>query len=233
MLGDFLEISLATRDILESLEFYRKLGFSEAPAGSSWKHPYTVVTDGRLYLGLHRRDAVSPAMSFVLPELRKRMEDFEALGVEFDVCNIELHAFNELGFLDKDGQRVTLLEARTYSPVHDAHLPPTVCGYFLEYRLSVRSLMSSARFWETMGFILGEVMEAPEPHVEASWGGINLRLVQAARPRPPTLVFSNPNLDAAAAVLEMRGIDLQNDKEGLRLTAPEGLNLLLQPEEEP
>jgi hypothetical protein len=231
MLGDFLELSLTTVDILVSIEFYRKLGFSEAPAGSSWKHPYTVMTDGRLYLGLHKREAVSPAMSFVLPELRKRMEDFEALGVEFDVCNIELHHFNELGFLDTDGQRVTLLEARTYSPVHDAHLPPTVCGYFQRYRLCVRSLALSARFWEAMGFIMGDVVEKPEPHVEASWGGINLEFRQSARPFAPTLVFSNPNLDAASAVLEMRGLTQQTDMEGLRLTTPEGLTLLLLPEE--
>ena len=61
MLGDFLEISLATRDILGSLDFYRKLGFVEAPVRETWQHPYTVVTDGRLYIGLHARDAVSPA----------------------------------------------------------------------------------------------------------------------------------------------------------------------------
>ena len=145
MLGDFLEISLATRDILASIEFYRKLDFSEAPAGSTWKHPYTVMTDGRLYIGLHQRDIASPGLSFVLPDLTRRMAGFEALGLEFAICNIELHHFNELGFLDPDGQLVTLLEARTYSPVHDAHLRPTLCGYFQEYSVSVRNRAASVR----------------------------------------------------------------------------------------
>ena len=113
MLGEFLEISLSTRDILASVEFYRKLGFSEAPAGDSWKHPYTVMTDGRLYIGLHKRDAASPSLSFVLPDLMRRMAGFETLGIEFAVSNIELHHFNELGFLDPDGRMITLLEART------------------------------------------------------------------------------------------------------------------------
>ncbi len=58
MLGDFLEVSLTTADLLGSIEFYRKLGFQEAPAGSTWRHPYTVMTDGRHpHIGLHKREA--------------------------------------------------------------------------------------------------------------------------------------------------------------------------------
>ena len=227
MLGDFLEVSLSTRDILASVEFYHKLGFSEAPTGDSWKHPYTVMTDGRLYIGLHRRDAPSPALSFVLPELTRRMGGFEALGIEFAVNNIELHHFNELGFLDPDGQMVTLLEARTYSPVHDAHLPPTLCGYFMEYRLPVRDRAASMRFWESLGLIVEPGEDSG--YAQASWAGINLGLSQAARRRGPELVFAHSALDEIEPLLELRGLTIQNDADGLRLPTPEGITLLLRP----
>ena len=58
MLGRFLEISLHTPDIQESLEFYESLGFAQASVGEIWPHPYAVVTDGRLFLGLHGLDIV-------------------------------------------------------------------------------------------------------------------------------------------------------------------------------
>src|SRR5882724_7201887 len=151
MLGDFLEISLTTSDMLASLDFYQKLGFMEAPVRDTWKHPYTVVTDGRLYLGLHARDAPSPALSFALPELRRHLPELEALGIEFEFCNIELHRFNEVGFLDPDGGLVALLEARTYSPVHPSQVKDTLCGYFLEYRLPVRDVAATLAFWESLG----------------------------------------------------------------------------------
>ncbi len=51
MLGRFLEFSLATPDIQASLDFYTKLGFSQAEVGEAWLHPYAVVTDGRICLG--------------------------------------------------------------------------------------------------------------------------------------------------------------------------------------
>ena len=49
-LGRFLEISLATPVIRESLEFYESLGFVQAATGETWSHPYAVVTDGHLFI---------------------------------------------------------------------------------------------------------------------------------------------------------------------------------------
>ena len=229
MLGEFLEISLATPDMLRSLEFYRQLGFAEAPTGGAGKHPYTVITDGRLYLGLHKQADRVHGLSFVLQELRHHLAGFQTLGIEFDFCEIGLDQFNRLGFRDPEGGMVTLLEARTYSPVHASHVQPTLCGYFLEYRLPVGDLAASARFWESLGLI---VETAPDgASAQASWAGINLALVQAGRRARPALVFANPDLDAANALLEMRGLDPHNETGAIRVATPEGIDLLLQAED--
>ena len=39
MLGRFLEISVHAPDIVGSLEFYERLGFTQASAGETWQHP--------------------------------------------------------------------------------------------------------------------------------------------------------------------------------------------------
>jgi catechol 2,3-dioxygenase-like lactoylglutathione lyase family enzyme len=223
MLGDFLEFSLATRDILASLEFYQKLGFVEAPARETWRHPYTVVTDGRLYLGLHQRELASPALSFALPELRKRLPDLESLGVEFEFCNIELHRFNEVGFRDPDGGLVALLEARTYSPVHSE--VQTLCGYFVEYRLPARDPAATLAFWEKLGLIATPAEDSQPAQV--NWGGINITLEGFGPWARPALLFANGDLGETEALLEMRGLPIQKDARGLSLMTPEGLNLLL------
>jgi catechol 2,3-dioxygenase-like lactoylglutathione lyase family enzyme len=226
MLGDFLEISLSCRDILASLEFYRKLGFVEAPAREAWKHPYAVVTDGRLYIGLHAREAAPPALSFALPELRGHLSALEALGIEFDYCNIELHRFNEVGFPHPDGGLVALLEARTYSPVHSE--VQTLCGYFLEYRLPVQDEDATLKFWDALG-LMADKDETGQARV--SWGGINIVLEPRNARSRPALVFANSDLDVAASLCEMRGLTMQNDTRGVHLTTPEGLTLTLQPED--
>ncbi|HEY4128671.1 MAG TPA: hypothetical protein VGN70_11530 [Gammaproteobacteria bacterium] len=225
MVGDFLEISLSTRDILASLEFYRKLGFVEAPVREAWQHPYTVVTDGRLYIGLHARDGLPPALSFALPDLRNHLPKLEALALEFSYCNIELHRFNEVGFPDPDGGLVALLEARTYSPVHASQVQVTLCGYFLEYRLPARDPAATLAFWEKLGLIATPAEDGQPPQV--SWGGINISLTSFGPQAKPLLVFVCADIVETEALLEMRGLSIQNDAQGLRVTTPEGLTLLL------
>ena len=52
-LGRYLEFSLPTPDILDSLGFYQMRVFSELEIGDVWSHKYAVVTDGVLGIGLH------------------------------------------------------------------------------------------------------------------------------------------------------------------------------------
>src|SRR5580692_12167015 len=84
MLGRFLEFSLATPDIQASLDFYLSLGFTSADVGDAWPHPYAVVTDGRICLGLHQQAMPAPSLTFVKPGLLKYLEVLERRGIEFE-----------------------------------------------------------------------------------------------------------------------------------------------------
>jgi hypothetical protein len=71
MLGRFLEVSVQAADVQASVEFYESLGFVQATVGDALTHPYAVVTDGRLYIGLHDWQLPSPILTWVLPDVRK------------------------------------------------------------------------------------------------------------------------------------------------------------------
>ena len=45
-IGHFLEFSVQTPNILESLHFYKSLGFTELESNDVYSHKYTVVSDG-------------------------------------------------------------------------------------------------------------------------------------------------------------------------------------------
>ena len=82
MLGRFHEISIQTKDIRASVEFYERLGFSQAETGETWTHPYGVLTDGRIFLGLHQIPFDSPALSFVHAEVARYAAQLAAQGVK-------------------------------------------------------------------------------------------------------------------------------------------------------
>jgi hypothetical protein len=233
MLGRFLEISLHTPAIQESLEFYERLGFVQAPVGETWPHPYAVVTDGRLFLGLHGSVVRSPALTFVLPELAHGVEQLRELGVSFDQERLGSDVFNQVGFRDPAGVSVNLLEARTFSPPQlDAVV--TTCGYFSEFGVPVKDTETARSFWEPLGFVAMEEELKPLARTTLTSDRLNLAFYRTRVFRQPLLTFEDPNMRERLARLRERGFALSDempdsldDSTNGVLIAPEGTRLLL------
>src|SRR6202051_5387933 len=96
VLGRFLEFSIVTPDIRASLDFYGKLGFSQAEVGEAWTHPYAVLTDGRICLGFHLEPTFEASTTFVKPDLLKHLDGLERLGLKFAFRRLANHGFKEI-----------------------------------------------------------------------------------------------------------------------------------------
>ena len=116
MLGRFLEVSVETRDIRESVAFWERLGFSQCQTGDTWTHPYGVLTDGRIAIGLLEYRFPSPALTFVHAGLARHAGELESAGFVLAFRKLSDDAFNEVGLRDPARQMIAVLEARTYSP---------------------------------------------------------------------------------------------------------------------
>jgi catechol 2,3-dioxygenase-like lactoylglutathione lyase family enzyme len=232
MLGRFLEISVYTPDIQASLEFYESLGFVQASVGEAWPHPYAVVTDGRLFLGLHGAPMRSPAITFVLPELARGIDRLRGLGVQFDEERIGNDVFNRATFTDPTGMCVNVLEARTFSPPADVR--PTTCGYFVEFGVPVRDTAVGRAFWESLGFVAMEEETQPFARVPLTSDRLNLGLYRTRAFREPLLAFEDPDMRERLTRLRERGFELldempdsMDESTNAVLRAPEGTRLLL------
>lgn len=233
MLGRFLEISIHAPDVPASLSFYEALGFVQAPVGDGWTHPYAVVTDGRLHLGLHGHPIESPALTWVQPGLAAHAPRLRSLGIEFTVERLGEDSLNELGFLDPSGQRITLLEARTFSPPSLAPNHATQLGYFEEFGLPTTDLDRATQFWDALGFVAFDPVRAPFTKVVAAGRDLNVALCDVDL-RAPVLTFSDPAMAERIAILREQGhrfverLPRGMDPRGTALLeAPEGSWLLL------
>ena len=233
MLGRFLEIGIATQDIRASVEFYERLGFTQAQTGDTWPHPYGVLTDGRIYVGLHQSRLDSPAITFVRPGMAGHLAALEGAGVELATVNIGSEVFNEVGFHDPAGHAVRLLEARTYSPADRSALETSRCGGFGWLSLPVADFEAVRSFWEALGLVAAEE-EHPFPHVSLKSDGLDLALHRPRFFAEPLLVFRDRDMPERIAGLRELGVGpLQPPPRGLDakanavLTAPEGTALLL------
>jgi catechol 2,3-dioxygenase-like lactoylglutathione lyase family enzyme len=232
VLGRFLELSLATPDIRASLDFYTKLGFSQAEAGDAWPHPYAVVTDGRICLGLHQDTSQGPSMTFVKPGLLKHLDALEDLGVEFEFRHLGNDVFNEVGWLDPSGHSVRLVEARTFSPSKRTALDMSQCGYFLEIALPTADAAAATAYWERLGFVGIDEPDDRLPHVSCTSDTIDLGLYDPGYLRRPALRFEVDDVKETSARLAGLGIApataaALRSMPSTLLNAPEGTPLLL------
>lgn len=230
MLGRFHEISIATADIRASVEFYESLGFTQAPTTDTWSHPYGVLTDGRLFIGLHQRRAPTPALTFVLPGIATHLATFEGHGVALTVCRTGDEVFNEIGFLDPFGQAVTVLEARTYSPVAREPSELSLCGYFSELSMPARNFETAKVFWEPLGFVATEEAETPYVHLPFTSDHLDIAFHRPRTFDVPMLVFRDPEMPARVAQLRDQGTRMSDSVELPRGLDPESNALIESPD---
>ncbi len=234
MIGRFLEISIPVDDILESIAFYEKLGFVQAATGETWPHPYAVLTDGRLYLGLHQSSLPALTLTYMQPDLARHAERLRASGFELVDERLDGESFNHASLVDPTGQRITLVEARTFSPLLLDHGQESSLGYFAEYGLPVRDFEAATSFWESLGFI--SLVETKEPFLRRTLTSdrLNVGLYRTRALRMPVLTFEDVDMKRRLDVLRRKGIELLDDMPdsldaatNAVIKAPEGTRLLL------
>lgn len=234
-LGRFLEVSIAAADVAESLAFYESLGFVQATAGEAWPHAYAVVTDGRLCLGLHAQEPQAPLLTWVAPGLRARLDQFAALGIEPEAVSLDDLSLHQALLRSPSGQRLRLIEARTFSPPVLAPSHATRLGYFDEFAWSASGpeFAEATSFWEPLGFVAFEPVTEPFGKIVASSRDINLALYDLDL-RTPVLVFSAAGMAGRIDELRDRGYRFAprlpralGELGAALLEAPEGTALLL------
>jgi catechol 2,3-dioxygenase-like lactoylglutathione lyase family enzyme len=240
VLGRFLEFSIPVHDIRASLEFYGKLGFSEAAAGEAWSHPYAVLTDGRICLGFHQNSSFAPSTTFVMPDLLQHLDGFAQLVQEFEFRRLGNDVFNEIGWLDPSGHLIRLVEARTFSPSKRKAVEESRCGYFREIGLPTSSRDTAKAHWEQFGFVGIDESDAKLPHISCTSDTIDIGLYDPAHLPGPTLIFEVDDFNGTLAHLDQDGIKRDGRLPGpLRsmraalLTAPEGTSILIAAAQDP
>ena len=234
--GRFHELSLATGDIRASVEFYERLGFSQAATTDAYAHPYGVLTDGRIYIGLHQRRAASPILTFVRPGVATALAEFAALGIGLTVCRTGEEVFNEIGFEGPHGESVRVIEARTYSPAGRSAREVSLCGDFAQLSLPATDFAAARSFWEPLGFVATDEAQAPYAHLPLTSDALELAFHRPRTFEAALLVFRAPDMGERIERLRAFGLAEEALPRGIAretsalLSSPEGTQLLLLPD---
>jgi len=215
--GRFLELSMPVLDIRKSLEWYRLLGFQECAVGDIYDYHYAVVTDGRVFIGLHSAGIEDICLTFVRPELSLHFKELQALGLDVSDIYRGDECFHQLILHDPAGLQVRLIEARTFSPSVEDRAPLT--GQIRNLGISARYPDEARDFWQHGGFSAHDDDES----IELLTPGMTLRL--HAGTSAPQLNFLCPDKHTLIKLLIKEEQRYQQRGELISLTSPEGLRL--------
>ena len=233
MLGRFHEISIETADIAGSVAFYERLGFTQCGTTDTWQHPYGVLTDGRLFLGLHQFKFPSPTITYVRPGIAQHAHAIEKHGVELAWKRVGDDVFNEVGFLDPSGQTVRVQEAATHFASDREGRDSSLCGDFAEFSVPSGEFEPMRAFWEPLGFVAMDETDAPYPRMSMTSDHLDLAVHRSRTHDAPMLVFTAPDMGERIERLRTLGCESGELPRGLDprhnalLAAPEGTALLL------
>jgi catechol 2,3-dioxygenase-like lactoylglutathione lyase family enzyme len=239
VLGRFHEIGISTADIRASVDFYERLGFSQAHTADTWSHPYGVLTDGRIFLGLHQSSFDSPTLTFVHADVARYARELESQGIQLAYQHTADHEFNSIALYDPSGLMLVLIEARTYSPVLRRPERVSLCGYFEEFSIPSTDFEAAKVFWEPLGFVATQESELPYPHLALTSDHLDIAFHAPRSLAQATLVFRDRGMHERLAKLRdlapgtwreaPNGLD---PRANALLTAPEGTQLLFLEEED-
>jgi catechol 2,3-dioxygenase-like lactoylglutathione lyase family enzyme len=232
MLGHFLEYSAAAQPLADSFEFFGTLGFTNLPVGDLLSHPYLVLFDGALAVGLHDREQEGPRLTFVRPNLREYVRPLRRLGIEFSHERLRESEFNSVGFTDPGGQSIALIEARTFPPGEPRGQSVAICGTLVELSLPAADLRESTRFWEALGLVAVASGELPHRWQRLQGRGVTLGLHETHC--RPGLSYRCNDLAARVEYLRAKGVGARSGspladlgQPAATLAAPDGTVLYL------
>jgi len=234
--GTFHEFSVTVDDMRDAVEFYERLGFTQATTTDAFTHPYGVLTDARLFIGLHQRSGPSPMLTFVRPGIAASLAAFATAGIRLSRCRTGEEVFNEIAFSDPCGHEVAVLEARTYSPVARDATELSLCGDFAEVSLPAQDFASAQAFWEPLGFVAAEEAQLPYPHLTLTSDHLDLAFHAPEVCARPMLLFRAADMGARVERLRTLGFtpgpappQVSAGAGSALLEAPGGTPLLLLP----
>ena len=234
MLGRFHEISVETKDIAESVAFYERLGFTQCGTTDTWTHPYGVLTDGKLFLGLHQFKFLSPTLSYVHAGVADHAPTIEKLGIELAWKRVGEDAFNEIGFIDPSGQAVRVQEAPTHFSSDKDGRDTSLCGDFAEFSLPAAEFEPLRAFWEPLGFVAMGESDAPYVRMSMTSDHIDLAVHRPRTLDRPMLVFAAADMGERIERIKALGIESSDalprgldPRHCALIEAPEGTALLL------
>ncbi len=186
MIGRFHEVSVHAPDLLASLAFYERLGFTQVTAGEAFAYPYAVVADGRLAIGLHGHElpAVAAALLRAARIARSASRRSSAAASRSSTGGSATTSSTRRAWRRPARPCACSRRARIHPP-RSAPARPRASAGSRSTRCRSGDLKDAEAAFERLGFVPAEEGDEPYPHIGMTSDSLNVALLGAGLAEAP------------------------------------------------
>ncbi|MEY3386266.1 MAG: hypothetical protein RIR53_1077 [Bacteroidota bacterium] len=206
-LNSAVRLELSSRDLLESLTWWARLGFSPIRRPGDRVDSALTLTDGQIVITLVRTSQPSPSIIFSVDDLALTKSILDARKIRRDAATQD-SALRELRLRSPNNVFVTI---RAKSSEPDVVRPTTelnpVCGKLSELSAYTDDISKEQKWWAGLGFKVVRSDTTPYRFVYMSSGFTEIGLHEARDVPSLTLTYFMPDMAARISRLRNQGLE--------------------------
>ncbi len=201
-IGSAVRLELASRDLLESLTWWARLGFSPIRRPGDRVDSALTMTDGQVVITLVKNSQPSPAMIFRSDDLDQTKRDLDTLGFRPDV-DTQDNVLREIRLRSPSSVFVTIRAKRTEPEIRPTTETNPVCGKLTELSTAIDTIGHEKSWWTKLGFTVLRGDKRPYPFVNMTSGTTEIGIHEDRPISSLAMTYFMP--DMATRINRLRG----------------------------
>lgn len=199
-------VELTSRDLLESLTWWARLGFSPIRRPGDRVDSALTLSDGQIVITLVKRSQPSPTLIFRTENIDAMKRDLEVLGFRRDI-ETEDTTIREIRLRSPNNVFVSIRDKNIETEIRPtAELNP-VCGKLTELSTAAEVLDVEQSWWSKLGFTVARGDAKPYPFVNMTSGFTEIGIHEARNIPSLTLTYFMPDMLQRIARLTNQGLE--------------------------
>lgn len=205
-LNSAVRLELASRDLLESLTWWARFGFTPIRRPGDRVDSALTLTDGQVVITLVKKSQPSPALIFRSEDLEKVKQDLDALGFRSDV-DTQDKVIREIRLRSPNSVFVTIRNKRVEPEIRPTTEMNPVCGKLTELSTAAVVLGDEKDWWTKLGFTVARGDKTPYPFVNMTSGFTELGIHEGRAISSLALTYFMPDMASRIARLKNQGLE--------------------------
>lgn len=205
-LGSAVRLELASRDLLESLTWWARFGFSPIRRPGDRVDSALTMTDGQIVITLVKKSQPSPALIFRTEDLEKVKQDLDALGFRSDV-DTQDKVIREIRLRSPNNVFVTIRNKRAEPEIRATTEKNPICGKLTELSTGATVLGDEKDWWTKLGFSVLRGDKSPYPFVNMTSGFTEVGIHEGRAISSLAMTYFMPDMALRISRLKTQGLE--------------------------